>query len=191
MEIQHIPYFSLEQFRNALINQYIETYKNDIIVQEKIHGSNILILGYLLEGKWEFKLGSRKRWISIDDKFNNFQKIFEENRCNFTDLCAHITNKNNLINPVIRIYGEIFGGKYGQESTHGSFKTQSEPNYCAFNDFAFFDIFFKEYESEGFNHMNILDSINLFDLFNIKFAPIVFKGKLSLFLGNFDVNTFK
>ena len=191
MDSPHIPYFSLEQFRNAHVDKYIEIYKSDVVVQEKIHGSNILILGYLLNGRWEFKLGSRKRYIGEKDNFNNFQKIFKEHKSNFIELCDHIMNENNLINPVIRIYGEIFGGKYGQENAPGSFKTQTEPNYCPFNDFAFFDIFFKEYESDSFNHMNILDAINTFEQFKIKIPPIVFRGKLVYFLSHFDVNGFK
>ena len=30
----------------------------------------------------------------------------------------------------VRLYGEVFGGKYGGSSDHGAIKTQSEPNYC-------------------------------------------------------------
>ena len=45
---------------------------------------------------------------------------------------------------VIRLYGEVYGGQYGGDNANGAVKTQREPNYCPFNDFAFFDIYVDE-----------------------------------------------
>ena len=72
----HTPYNSLESFRLALVDTYLQTYSSDVVVQEKIHGSNTVILGYISNGTWEFKLGSRKKWLNPSDKFNNFHTIF-------------------------------------------------------------------------------------------------------------------
>ena len=59
---------------------------------------------------------SRRKWISMKDKFNNFQTLFAENSDNiialFNEAINNLPNKENVI---VRLYGEIFGGKYGDE----------------------------------------------------------------------------
>lgn len=195
-EVPHIPYFSLEQFRNALVNKYLDIYTEDVVVQEKIHGSNIVIYGKCIDNSWDFKLGSRRKWITTEDKFNNFQQLFESNKENITNMFTYILEKNNITNGEIRIYGEIFGGKYGQERSPNSITTQREPNYGPNNDFAFFDIFINHKEANILeehinNRVPILEAIEIFERFNLKVAPVIFKGKLSDFLANFDVNKFQ
>jgi hypothetical protein len=190
--ITHIPYYSLEQFRNSLVEKYLNIYNEDVVVQEKIHGSNIVIYGRRIGGSWFFKLGSRKKWITEDDKFNNFQTLFKNNEVNIRDMFTYLVEKNEFNNAEVRIYGEIFGGKYGQESAPNAMKTQKEPNYCPNNDFAFFDIFIRDLDNSNSESIKIpiMDSIATFEKFNIKFAPIVFKGKLNIFLSIFDINKF-
>ena len=83
--VEHRPYNSLEQFRNALVDKYLEIY-NQVIVQEKIDGSNVQIMGQYVYGKWNFLLGSRRKWISMKDRFNNFQTLFAENSDNIIAL---------------------------------------------------------------------------------------------------------
>ena len=107
-EVPHIPYYSLEQFRNALVNKYLDIYTEDVVVQEKIHGSNIVIYGEYKDNIWNFKLGSRRRWITPEDKFNNFQQLFESNKENITNMFTYLLEKNNITKGQIRIYGEIF-----------------------------------------------------------------------------------
>lgn len=196
-EVPHIPYYSLEQFRNALVNKYLDIYTEDVVVQEKIHGSNIVIYGEYKDNIWNFKLGSRRRWITSEDKFNNFQQVFEENKENITNMFTYLLEKNNITKGQIRIYGEIFGGKYGQESSPNSIKTQTEPNYGPNNDFAFFDIFINHQEANLLeepiinNKVPILEAMEIFEKFNLKVAPVIFNGKLSEFLADFDVNKFQ
>lgn len=73
--------------------------------------------------------------------------MFEDNKENITNMFTYLMEKNNITKGQIRIYGEIFGGKYGQETSPNSIKTQSEPNYGPNNDFAFFDIFINHQEA--------------------------------------------
>lgn len=189
----HIPYISLEQFRNALVDKYLEIYQNDVIVQEKIHGSNILIFGKYIAGIWFFELGSRKRWVQANEKFNNLQNLFKTHESQIKDMFLHIVEHYNLNNATVRIYGEVFGGKYGQESSPNAFKTQKEPNYGPNNDFAFFDIFVKDLDDKQSKSIRvpILEAINIFEKYKLKVAPIIFKGKLNNFLSDFDVNKFQ
>lgn len=184
--IPHMPYGSLESFRPAKIDEYLETYVNDIIVQEKIHGSNIVILGKLTKDGWDFKLGSRKKWISMTDNFNNFQSLFTSERKNMENLFDNVKETYDSSNEstTVRIYGEIFGGKYGRESTKGSFKTQTDPNYCPRNDFAFFDIYIDN------RCIPIIESHSLIKKHNLKIAPVIYQGPLSVFLKDFDIESF-
>lgn len=184
-KIQHIPYHSLESFRPALIDQYLNTYTEDIIVQEKIHGSNIVIMGQKgSNSEWQFKLGSRKKWISDTDRFNNFQSLFKEHKQSIIELFNDIIS-DHAQDSEIRMYGEIFGGTYGHQTDKGAFKTQTDPNYCPFNDFAFFDIYVND------TCLHVLHSIKSIEKHNLKVAPVIFQGPLSTFLKDFDIEEFK
>lgn len=179
--LPHIPYHSLDQARILKYAEYLETY-SDVIVQEKIHGSNISIVGVFLDGNWEWKLGSRKRWISDDEKFNNIQRLFSDNKQSFFNLFEELRDGKDVI--TIRLYGEVFGGQYGNEKVEGSIRTQAEPNYCADNDFAFFDLFV-----DG-SYLPVLDMIQLVEKHGLKVAPVIFKGQIVDFFKDFDVNSF-
>ena len=188
-DIPHQPYGSIETFRPALISQYLSTYVQDVIIQEKIHGSNIIILGvYSREtNSWEFKLGSRKKWIYMKDRFNNFQSLFTNHKDSIIELFNHIKNElpeSEQEGTIIRLFGEIFGGKYGQQTDKGAFKTQSDPNYCPYNDFAFFDIYLNG------KYIPILDSHRYIQQYGLKIAPVIFTGKLATFLKDFNIETF-
>lgn len=191
MALAHIPYRSLEQFRIALTSGYLETYKSDVVVQEKIHGSNISIVGLKnldVENGWEFQLGSRRRWISSDEKFNNIQSLFESHRTQIIQLFNKLNDQFYVDTGeqcVIRLFGEVFGGKYGGSKDANAFRTQCEPNYGPSNDFAFFDAFV------GDTCIPIDDFIEIIPKFGLKIAPVIYRGPLADFLASFDVNEFK
>ena len=191
VSVQHIPYRSLEQFRIALTSQYLEIYKSDVVVQEKIHGSNISIVGLKnldVENGWEFQLGSRRRWISPDEKFNNIQSLFESHRTQIIRLFNKLFERfyvDEGEQPVIRLFGEVFGGKYGGSKEAFAFRTQCEPNYGPSNDFAFFDAFV------GGVCVPVDDFIEIIPEFGLKIAPVIYRGPLSNFLASFNVNEFK
>ena len=67
----HRPYNSLEQLRLSQMSKLLETYTHDVIVMEKIHGSNIQYTFTWNGTTWDYQIGSRKRWVSNDEKFNN------------------------------------------------------------------------------------------------------------------------
>ena len=191
VSVQHVPYRSLEQFRIALTSEYLETYKSDVVVQEKIHGSNISIVGLKnldVENGWEFQLGSRRRWISPDEKFNNIQSLFESHLEQIIRLFNKLYEKfyvDEGEQPVIRLFGEVFGGKYGGSKEATAFRTQCEPNYGPSNDFAFFDAFV------GGVCVPVDDFIEITPKFGLKIAPVIYRGPLADFLTSFNVNEFK
>ena len=180
--VDHRSYHSLESLRLRLIPEYLNTY-GDVVVQEKIHGSNISIVGIWKNGVWEWHLGSRKRWIVGDEKFNNIQKLFQENKEKIQNLFNDIPVPRHEC--VIRLYGEIFGGQYGTENTLNAIRTQREPNYFGGNDFAFFDIMI-----DG-NYMPVLEMIRLVEKHGLRVAPVIYKGPLVDFLADFNVNSFQ
>jgi len=190
----HVSYRSLEQFRDRLKHKYLEIYQDNVVVQEKIHGSNVSIVGVKSSSSsssdgWDFQLGSRRRWISDDERFNNIQQLFKNHKDQFISLFNNLSERFAVIQSdetplIVRLYGEIFGGKYGGSTDVGAFKTQSEPNYCPHNDFAFFDAFVDDI------NIPIDDFIDTVPRFGLKIAPVIFRGPLSEFLSSFDVNSF-
>lgn len=187
----HIPYRSLEQFRTALTAKYLEIYnKYDVLVQEKIHGSNISIVGTFdpsSDDNWNIMFGSRRRWILANEKFNNIQALFSENRANFISLFNTLFEKYYVDGApkIVRIYGEIYGGKYGGSTDKNAIKTQREPDYCPRNDFAFFDAFV------GDVCVPAIDFIKIVPENGLKIPPVIYKGPLADFLATFDVNDFR
>ena len=173
----HRPYHSLESFRPRLVADYLLTYLFNIIVMEKIHGSNVSIVGTRKDGNFTFQLGSRKRWVGEDENFNNLQALFWDNFHAIKELFAEIAGSKT--DCVIRLYGEVYGGQYGTDKVKGAFRTQSEPNYCAKNDFAFFDI-----AIDG-DYLPVLEMIGLVQKHGLKVPPVIFQGPMAEFLKDF------
>lgn len=190
--LEHAPYRSLEQFRTALIDTYLETHEDsDVIVHEKIHGSNVQFTarGTPITG-WTFKIGSRRRWIEKDEKFNNIHTIFDDIKPRFERMvnmvfCSPPDGSSNTEIVTIRVFGEVFGGKYGLTTDKGAIKTQKEPNYCAYNDVAFFDIVYNGIP------LPVLEAHGYIQRANLRTVPKIYMGPLKTFLQTFDVNQFK
>ena len=179
----HRPYNSLEQLRLSQMSTLLETYTRDVIVMEKIHGSNIQFTFTWNGTTWDYQIGSRKRWVSNDEKFNNVQKILRELLPNLLALCDELRNDEEDV--VIRFYGEVFGGKYGGETAPGAIVTQREVNYCSHNDVAFFDIV------RNGTTIPIVRAIDMLENHNLKVAPVIYQGNFANFASSFNVNEFK
>ena len=135
------------------------------------------------DGKFTYQLGSRKRWVGESENFNNFQALFKEHFQQIDELFDEIAGSKT--DCVIRLYGEVYGGQYGTDKVSGAFRTQSEPNYCAKNDFAFFDIAIGDY-------LPVLEMIGLVQKHGLKVPPVIFQGSLAEFLKDFkDIENFK
>ena len=190
--IDHAPYRSLEQFRPRLIPNYLEIHGDtDVIVHEKIHGSNIQIAG---RGNpnigWTFQIGSRRRWIDKSEKFNNIFEIFDKIKGKIFRLFDYLYMTNQKAGPLdseivtIRLFGEVYGGKYGDETNPKAIRTQKEVNYCPFNDVAFFDI---NYNGKMLPVIKAHESMMLM---SVNVVPQIYYGSLKQFLETFDVNKF-
>lgn len=183
MSKKHFKYPSLDNFKIKFLNKYAGILQNhDIIVSEKIHGSNICIVGYYNKG-WTFKLGTRNRWLNENEKFHNFNILFQKNKNNIENLFNELKPKDQE-EITIRMFGEIYGGKYGKTKDLDSFKVQKEPNYCPFNDFLFFDIFINT------NSINIIKTNELLTKHKLKISPIIYQGNFLSFIQNFELEKF-
>ena len=183
IEFQHMKYPSLENYRNKFLPNYLDIYSNGIIVQEKIHGSNICIVGKFINGKWLIKYGSRNRWINQNENFHNIQSVYENYKENIINLFNELKSLYNQ-EIIIRLFGEIFGGKYGTEKNNKSIRVQKVPNYCPFNDICFFDIIINE------KKIDILKTIGFLKQYNLKIPPIIYQGEFKDFINNFEINSF-
>jgi hypothetical protein len=165
------------------MTEYLETYKNPVIVMEKIHGSNVQFTASWNGTNWDWLIGSRKRWVSKDEKFNNVQKIHASILHNLTELCDEL--RNDKEDMVIRFYGEVFGGKYGGESATHAIKTQGEVNYGPDNDVAFFDII------RNGKTVPIVRAIDSLEKHSLNVTPVIFRGNFANFVKSFNVNEFE
>ena len=198
----HVKYPSLENYKPKFKGKFNRLYGDiDIIVTEKIHGSNVCIVGTktfkTLNSEWEIKLGSRNRWIDPEETFHNFHsvyekykddiiKLFDELYCQINANADNGDNGDNASNgPItIRLFGEIFGGKYGDQKDDTAIRVQKEPNYCPFNDIAIFDIMVNN------TKYPILQTHQLLQKYSLKTPPIIYRGSFDTFIEEFDINSF-
>ena len=153
-----------------------------MIVTEKIHGSNVQFTASWDGTTWVWHIGSRKE-VAENEKFNNVQKIHTNMLTNLTTLCNELRNDKEDI--TIRLYGEVFGGKYGGETAPNAFKTQSEVNCGHDNDVAFFDIVING------DTMPIVEAFNLLNKHGLRTAPVIYQGDFANFVKSFNVNEFE
>ena len=113
--------------------------------QEKIHGANAQIAVRLLpKGEYHIQFGKRSSFIGGMANFHNHDKVLETNKEKVIKL-YNLINKDNKsgTNPVVRIYGEIFGGEYPHPDVpkvQGHSRVQKGVFYCPENRFIAFDI---------------------------------------------------
>ena len=180
---KHHKYPSLDNFREKLRDYYLQNL-GEVIVQEKIHGANAQFSGRFKNGECNIMLGSRNRWIEPKETFHNLHDVYNTYSDNIIGLFNEIKTKiKDTI--IIRLFGEIFGGKYGTEKYNYTYCVQKEPNYCPHNDIAFFDIMVNG------EKLNVIESHKLFEKFNLKIAPVIFRGQIKDFLSNFEIDKFK
>jgi hypothetical protein len=129
---------------------------------------------------------SIKKLISDIDNFNNFQALVSTHHDAIISLFNSVVDSSFTPDEFssVRLYGEIFGGKYGGLCDQGAVRTQKDPNYCSTNDFAFFDIIV-----DGIT-VPVLQAHELINKSGLKVAPVIYTGPLAPFLKTFNVNTF-
>jgi len=119
-------------YKNGFANKNIE-----YVVTEKVHGSNF---SFITDGK-EVLVAKRTSVLSEEeiDKFFNAKLMLKKYRENVISLFNEMFAGNEE-NKIIQIFGEHFGGIYGNVTEKGHVRVQKEVHYAPFNDFIIFDI---------------------------------------------------
>jgi len=109
--------------------------KMEWVCLEKIHGSN---LSFLTDGK-DVKVAKRTSIVQPDENFYNANDMLEK----YKESALKLFNKIKSVYQdtiQIQIFGEHFGGIYGDKNEPGHKKIQKEVHYIPFTDFMVFDI---------------------------------------------------
>ncbi len=168
-----IKYNSIENLTNKLLSEFKESkLYNPLeqwIILEKVHGSNISIIG---NGKDDIEVAKRTAILKPDENFYNFQKILE--KYDFRSLISKVLDLNIPNYDTVAIHGELCGGFYpGMPAIPGVKMIQKEIKYSNDTEFIVFDI--KLY-NEKCMYLNYDTVIKLCNECHIPVIPILFRG---------------
>ena len=118
----------------------------EYVVTEKVHGSNF---SFITDGK-KVLVAKRTSVLTEEEipKFFNAKLMLEKYKENVISLFEELFGKEVEEQKIVQIFGEHFGGVYGEKSEPGHIRIQKEVHYAPFNDFIVFDIRVKIGETE-------------------------------------------
>lgn len=147
--------------------------EDNIIITEKIHGSNFSIyIEVSNELELNIKYARRLGFISPQESFykNIHLKVMEKYIPNIE---KYIKTQPNLKNSLIRIVGELYGGWLNNQTEEGyqAIMKSNYSNYSLTNDFIVFDIIIN-------NVWQTWDNIiDLCSKFQLQHVPELYRGK--------------
>lgn len=113
-----VKYHSISNMTEKNINELKETIPEEIwstaewVAVEKIHGANFSFIVQMVDDNVELNIAKRTDLIAEDENFFKAQIIREKYRESIIKIYAKIKAKFNLDDPIVQIYGELFGGYY-------------------------------------------------------------------------------
>ncbi|GHT62728.1 hypothetical protein FACS189451_07780 [Bacteroidia bacterium] len=149
--------------------------KQEFVVQEKVHGSNFC---FVTDGT-AVTAGKRTGFIEADEKFYDYEELFDRYRQKVMDLFAAVKLKHPDMQTLF-VFGEMFGGKYPHSDVKNNSKTmviQKGVYYSPNHEFYTFDLYITTYET---GYYIPLDEANAF------FEAGGFLYAKTLFRGSFD-----
>ena len=155
---------------------YIEGFdKQEYIVQEKVHGSNVC---FITDGQ-TISFGKRTGFVEDGEKFYDYEELFERYTPKVIDLFSIIKEAYPDIKTVT-LYGEMFGGKYPHPDVKNDSKTlmiQKGVFYCPTHEFYAFDVYVTTDESA--RYLSVDEMNGFFEQGNLFYARTVFRGTLN------------
>jgi Rnl2 family RNA ligase len=173
--MKFMKYHHIENLTNQMLDKFKSSQLYDPseiwIILEKIHGSNLSIIG---NGKDPIIVAKRTGILNLDEKFYNFQKILE--KYDFNMLISKVLDLHISNYDMVAIHGELCGGIYPGMPTISDVKmVQKEVKYSNDTEFIVFDI--KLYnDTEDYIYLNYDMVISLCNECNIPVVPILFRG---------------
>jgi Rnl2 family RNA ligase len=145
--IRFIKYSSLEQKREKSLLPFDG---KEVIITEKIHGSNFQIADKIINNKHNIKYGKRSGWIEENENFFQYKSAMEDIIENIKNMNQKIYQQSEKNNCIIRIYGELYGGFLDGKKNNDitAVQTGKYSNYSKYNRFRIFDIYIDNYHLE-------------------------------------------
>jgi Rnl2 family RNA ligase len=159
--------------------------KQDYVVQEKVHGSNVC---FVTDGE-KVSFGKRTGFVETGEKLYDHEALLERNTSKAVALFSII--KENLPDTkTITVFGEMFGGKYPHPDVKNSTKTmviQKGVYYCPNNEFYAFDLYVTTEENS--RYLSVDEANVFFEQGEFFYAQTLFRGTLNeclLYPNNFQ-----
>ena len=176
--LQFKKYTSIENtFDKDFVEKiFLEGYdKQEFVVQEKVHGSNIC---FVTDGK-TVGFGKRTGFVEANEKFYDYEELLE--RYTPRVITLYSTIKENIPDlKSLTLFGEMFGGKYPHPDVKNSTKTmviQKGVYYCPNHEFYAFDLYVSTEESG--RYLSVDEANTFFEQGKFIYARTLFRGTLN------------
>jgi Rnl2 family RNA ligase len=175
-----IPFKKYTSIENTFDKDFIEKFytegceKQEFVVQEKVHGSNIC---FVTDGK-TVGFGKRTGFVEEGEKFYDYEELLERYRQKVIDLFTVVKGDIPDIK-TITVFGEMFGGKYPHPEVKNNPTTvviQKGVFYCPFHEFYAFDLYVKTKDTGRYLPVDKMNAI--FERGGFFYAKTLFCGTL-------------
>ena len=127
--------------------------------------------------------GKRSSWVAETENFFSHMTVVTAHVARMTQLYHIIAQgKDAHQPPIVRVFGELYGGLFKGETAPNATMVQKRTSYCPHNAFAAFDIYVDNVPL----HWDIVKDVC--SKADIHTVPEVARGKLSTLLETFDVD---
>jgi Rnl2 family RNA ligase len=149
--------------------------KQEFVVQEKVHGSNIC---FVTDGH-SVNFGKRSGFVEAGEKFYNYEDLLERYTPKVISLFSIINN--NIPNlKTVTVFGEMFGGRYPHPDVKHDNKTaliQKGVFYCPMHEFYAFDLYVTTDDIGCY--LNVDEANRFYEQGGFFYAKTLFRGTLN------------
>ena len=148
--------------------------KQEFIVQEKVHGSNIC---FITDG-YEVCFGKRSGFVEENEYFYGHEKLFERYKPKIIALFSSII-EYFPDTEMLTVFGEMFGGNYPHpdvENDRHISSIQKGVYYSPIHDFYAFDIYISNQEKS--RYLTVDEANTFFEQGEFLYAKTLFRGTL-------------
>ena len=148
--------------------------KQEYIVQEKVHGSNVC---FITDGA-SVSFGKRTGFVEGGEAFFLYESLLERYTPQVTALFSMVKKDYPEVESVT-IFGEMFGGKYPHPDVENDRKImaiQKGVFYCPQHEFYAFDLYIRTAETARF--LNVDEANAFYELGGFFYAKTLFRGTL-------------
>lgn len=183
-EIPHRKYDEIENFdREKTLAYYREKdyVRGEWVCEEKFHGSNFVVAGWIDEGEIQVKCGKRTAWLSENEDFFGWHLIKENIEKKIKQL-IHVLYDDEREFDIVYVYCELIGGNYPNLNMRKKDRMQKSIFYTPTKIVVGYDIYLKNFpkrenEEEKSYYLDSELKNELFTKAGIIHVKPIFKGK--------------